>query len=338
MAYRMIQVGLGDFGQRWMDVISNHESWQYAAIATRNADARAACGQQTGVPAERQFATLDEALAAGIEADVLLVTTPHFRHPHDVAAGLSHGLHVLVEKPLAGTWEDCLWIRGAATHARGILMVGENYRFGTGARIARELVASGEIGTPEFLCMEYFVGHSFPEGDWRNDYTYPLLVENTTHQFDLVRYVTGTNAEKVYCDAFASERTPHWKAPTLSASFRMTGGLRFQFGASWAYDEFQTPWEGNWRLHGSKGTVSWRQDQIEVRRGEDARIIDVPSKPSDHTLKATLEELTAALDGGRTPETNIADNMETVAMVYGAMRSAETGSPVSIRDMLAETS
>jgi predicted dehydrogenase len=332
----MVQVGLGDFGQRWMHVVHDNDSWEIAAIATRNDTVRDECGNRIGLEERARFRTLEEALSSGIEADTLLVTTPHFRHAADVVLGLEHGLNVLVEKPLSGTWGDCLRIREAAEASDRIVMVGENYRYGEGARMARDLVLSGEIGEPELLSMEYFVGHTFPEGDWRNEYTYPLLIENATHQFDLVRYVTGRDAEQVYCVASGSARTPHWRSPNASANFLMGGGLSFQFTGSWAYGEFNTPWEGIWRLHGSRGSLAWRSNELVVSSGSNSRTIAVPSRPSDATLTATLAEYTAALDAGRAPETSLEDNMQTVAMVYGAIRSAETGTPVSIAEMLAE--
>jgi len=338
MAYHIMQVGLGDFGRRWLKLVHAHPSWEYAGIATRNARVRAEFGREVRVAQKHQAATLRELLDEQIDADALLVTTPHFCHVDDVALGLARGLNVLVEKPLAGSWSECLAIREAARAASGTLMVGENYRFGEGARLAREIVASGEIGRPEFLSMDYFVGHSFPKGDWRNDYAYPVLIENATHQFDLVRSVSGLNALEVFCTAFQSARTPHWSFPSVSAHFVMEDGFHFQFAASWSYDELRTPWEGIWRLYGSEGALSWSQDRVEIHRGGECRAVDVPSRPSDHTLEATLEEFTAALGAKRAAETDIEDNMQTAAMVFGAIRSSEQRVAVSIPSMLAESS
>lgn len=337
MRHRMMQVGLGDFGRRWLRIVQTHETWEYAALATRNEQVRNECGLEVGIGPDALFSSIDDAVASGIQADAALVTTPHFRHRHDVSVLLERGLDVLVEKPLAGTWDDCVAIRDAAREAPGVLMVGENYRFGDGARVAQDLVSSGEIGTPEFLSIDYFVGHSFPDGDWRNDYTYPLLIENATHQFDLVRFVTGTNADTVYCNGIPSSRTAHWPFPSVSAQFKMGNGFHFQFNASWAYPDLQTPWEGAWRLYGSRGALSWSQDRIEVHRDGRIKSYDIPSRPSDHTLAATFDEFSAALTDGRSPVPDVEDNMHTVAMVFGAIRSHETGSPVSIVEMLAET-
>ena len=336
MPFRMMQVGLGDFGRRWMKIVSGHPSWEYAAIATRNGKVRDECGDEYGVPANRRFGTLSEAFSAGVEADAVLVTTPHFRHLEEVTVALDHGCSVLVEKPLAGDLESCLMLREKARHSSGVLMVGENYRFGDGARRMRGIVESGAVGTPEFVCIQYFVGHEFPKGDWRNDYEYPVLIENATHQFDLLRYVTGTDPVKVYCSAFGSARTPHWPKPNVSAHFEMDSGLMFDFAASWSYGEFRTPWEGIWRLYGSRGSIMWVENRIIIAAGGKRETIALPSMPSDHTRSATFDEFSNALEEGRRPTVDIEDNIRTVGMVFGAIRSSESGMPVSVQELIGD--
>jgi predicted dehydrogenase len=334
MPYSIVQVGLGDFGRRWLNIVNKHPSWEYAAIATRNDDVRRQCGELCNLPTERRFLSLRDSLEAGVTADVVLVTTPHFRHQDDVILALENGMDVLVEKPLAGSWDECLAIRDAAARSDHRVMVAENYRFCDGAIMMRDIVASGEIGTLEFLNMEYFVGHTFPDGDWRNEYEYPMLVENATHQFDLVRFVTGNDAEEVFCTARESARTPHWPFPSVSAQFAMNRGFRFAFSGSWAYREFRTPWEGRWRLYGSSGAIIWDMDTITVESEGKTRTLPVPSKDSDHTLSATFDELTASMDDGRAATTSIEDNMQTVAMVYASIESNRRNLPVTISEML----
>ena len=331
---KMIQVGLGNFGRRWLKIVNNHPAWEYAAIATRNEQIRNSCGSECGLEPEDRFASLRDALESGLQADAVLVTTPHFRHTADVTLALEHGLHVLVEKPLAGDLESCLAIRDAVQNSTATLMVGENYRFDDGAVKMAEIVASGVIGTPEFACMQYFVGHTFPGGDWRNDYEYPVLIENATHQFDLVRYVTGTNADTVLCSAFGSERTPHWAKPNVAAIFQMDSGLRFSFSTSWSYPEFRTPWEGEWRMHGTRGSVLWLKDTIVVEAGGGTERFDLPSMDPDYTLVRTFDEFTSSLQQERVSSVDIEDNLQTIGMVFGAIRSSESGRSVPIQELI----
>ena len=132
---------------------------------------------------------------------------------------------------------------------------------------------------------------------------------------------------------FGSQRTPHWSKPNVSVHVEMTRGMHVQFDASWSYREFTTPWEGLWRLHGTEGSILWTDNRIEVVAGSDRREIEVPSKPSDHTLAATLQEFTRALVGKDQPSVNINDNMATLSMVFGAIRSASEGRMIRIEEM-----
>ena len=47
---KIMQVGLGSFGRKWMDVILEHGEWEYSAIATRDDAAREESGDQCGLP------------------------------------------------------------------------------------------------------------------------------------------------------------------------------------------------------------------------------------------------------------------------------------------------
>lgn len=334
MALRMMQVGLGGFGKRWMRVVLDHPDWEYVGIATRNEKVRHECGDACGLPAVARLSSLPALVGSGIAADAVLITTPHFRHRDDVVAAFNHGLNVLVEKPLAGKLDDCLAISRAAGRAGSTCMVGENYRFGDGAIKMREIVGSGTIGTVEFISLQYFAGHTFPDGDWRNEYEYPVLIENSTHQFDLIRYVTGKEPLTVFCDAFGSSRVPHWPKVNVSAHFEMEDGLRAHYSASWAYSEFRTPWEGLWRVHGSDGSIFWRENEIVVETEGRTKTYNSKSQSSDYTLAATLEEFTAAIRGGRSPSVDIEDNMQTIGMVFGAIRSSQTGARVALKEIL----
>lgn len=125
---RLIQVGMGGFGRRWMEVVLADPRWEYAALATRTAAVREEAARRAGLPPERAADSLEAALAAAPEADAVLVTTPYFRHAGDVVTALRHGKHVLVEKPLTDNRADAERIRAAARAAGATVMVGEDYR------------------------------------------------------------------------------------------------------------------------------------------------------------------------------------------------------------------
>jgi len=318
---QLIQVGLGGFGRRWMEVVLADRNWRYAAVATRSPEAQRFAAERTGLALERCTDSLAAALERAPEADAVLVTTPYFRHEDDLVTALRHGKHVLVEKPLTGNAASGERMRAAAAGAGTTVMVGEDYRFRGGAVAMHDVVQGGEIGAPEVIDLQYFVSHRFAAGDWRNDLRYPVLLENNTHQVDLLRYVTGCEALAVTASTLASAADSPWPFPSVAALLEMERGLSATFSASWALPDLNTPWEGVWTVRGPRGALRWDHAGITLFRGTRQR--QLAAADSAPRLDLVLAEFTAALREGRTPSVDLADNLKTLAVVLAMIRSGE---------------
>ncbi|MEN9763947.1 MAG: hypothetical protein RI906_3773 [Pseudomonadota bacterium] len=85
------------------------------------------------------------------EADAALVTTPHTLHAQHVGFVLDRGMAALVDKPFVMRLDDARALADKA-RARGLLnAVGFNRRLDRGCVRAREIIASGELGTPRLV-------------------------------------------------------------------------------------------------------------------------------------------------------------------------------------------
>lgn len=80
------------------------------------------------------------------QVQVIAITTPNFLHKEMAIAAIEAGKHVYCEKPLALTAEDALEMAEAAERAGVRTMVGYNYLKNPATELAREIIASGEIG------------------------------------------------------------------------------------------------------------------------------------------------------------------------------------------------
>src|SRR5881227_4217079 len=102
---RMVQVGLGPHGRNWArQVLPNVHEVDVVAYVDTDPYALDALREDAGVPADRCFESLKEAIAA-TQPEALLNTTALPGHVPVIPAAFDAGLHVLVEKPFAPSLE-----------------------------------------------------------------------------------------------------------------------------------------------------------------------------------------------------------------------------------------
>ncbi len=101
------------------------ERFEFAALADPSAAVRAAVGDRYGIP--ERHASIDDLLGLGLDA--VIVAVPDAFHADVTCRGLEAGLHVLCEKPLALSLEECDRIAAARDAAGRVLQVGTMKRF-----------------------------------------------------------------------------------------------------------------------------------------------------------------------------------------------------------------
>lgn len=146
------------------------------------------------------YADYRELLAKPDTFDAVIVATPNHTHRAVLEDVLATGKHVLIEKPLCTTLEDCLWVRRAAADYPGVVWMGLEYRWMPPVTRFIEEVKAGAAGDVKMLTIRE---HRFPFlrkiGDWnrfsRN--TGGTLVEKSCHFFDLMRHTTGAEPVRV---------------------------------------------------------------------------------------------------------------------------------------------
>jgi predicted dehydrogenase len=174
-----------------------------AAVAEPRADRRDALGEQLGVPAGLRFADWRELAGRQRLADAVVVATPDREHvgPATALAGL--GYHVLLEKPIAPTWAECVELVEAVERAGVILAVCHVMRYTPYTEGVWRAVAGGALG--QVVGVEHLepVGwwhfaHSYVRGNWRReDGSGPSLLTKCCHDLDWLRHIVGAPAVSV---------------------------------------------------------------------------------------------------------------------------------------------
>ena len=188
-------VGVGGLGKSHIQgIYNNSDVAELVAVCDNREDVAKACSEANNVPYYTDFY---EMLKVGGFDCVILVTPDQIHREHAVAA-LEAGYHVLCEKPLAQSMDDCEAMVAAARKSGKKFMTGQVCRKAPGFIKAKELVQSGEIGELFFVESEYAHDYQFLTPEWRKD---PVklrysIVGGGCHAIDLLRWIAG-NPSKV---------------------------------------------------------------------------------------------------------------------------------------------
>jgi myo-inositol 2-dehydrogenase/D-chiro-inositol 1-dehydrogenase/scyllo-inositol 2-dehydrogenase (NAD+) len=195
---RICCVGAGRAGA--VHAVNVHELLRGAEVAAVvDADSQAAAVLSNRVGDAPVFESLEEACGA-VEIDAVVVATPTFTHHELALLAFQHGAHVFCEKPLALSIADCDEMIAAADHAGRQLQVGFVRRFQPEFAEAKQRIDAGEIGDP-MVIKSLTRGPGLPP-PWAQvvEYSNGMLAEVNSHDFDSVRWLAGSDIERVYAE------------------------------------------------------------------------------------------------------------------------------------------
>ncbi len=330
---RIILIGVGGFGNVWVNTLKAEPQAEVVALVDRDATALQKAAGILGVATDRCYADLEAALV-NTPADALVCVTPPALHREHVVAGLQRGLHVLSEKPMAESREDCQAMLQAASETGKIYAISQNYRYGAGMATLRAALAKGLIGTIGQVRVEFYKGHDF-KGGFRHEMDFPVLVDMSIHHFDLLRTLTGSNAVSVTANAWNPPWSNYRGDASCAVLFQMEAGIVALYNASWCSQGSFCDWNGNWLIEGSLGTLSYengvvRHYEIEPNyavRSERTLPLLEPEQTPQHRV---LSDFMHAISLGQQPETSCFDNIKSVNMVFAAVEAAKTGTRIEL--------
>lgn len=194
-----VVLGMGYRGRvysRW--ALEHPGDLRVTAFAEPDPAVRAEWAARLGLPEGRVFADWAEALAAvGEETACAIVALPDRLHFPAAQAALAQGLHVLLEKPVGATWEECVAL-DAAVRARGrMVQVGHILRFTPYYAKVADLLRGGTLG--EVVSIRHLepVGYgkaaqAFCRGPFGNTArSTPMILQKCSHDFDLFAWWVG---------------------------------------------------------------------------------------------------------------------------------------------------
>jgi phthalate 4,5-cis-dihydrodiol dehydrogenase len=215
-------IGLGRAAAQMLPSLLAHPFVRVIAAADPNEGARARFAADIG---GRTFATADE-LCADPEIDAVYIASPHQYHVGAVLLAANARKHIIVEKPMALSLEECRAMTGAAERNGVVMIVGHSHGFDPSSMMIRELVQRGDVGPLRMITNVNF-----------NDFLYRprrpeeldtaqgggIVYNQIPHMIDVARTIHGGPLASVHAVTGIWDRT----RPTEGA---MTALLQFADG------------------------------------------------------------------------------------------------------------
>lgn len=170
-----------------------HE-WKVVGVAEPIGYRREACVKAHAVPPGNVFTTWEHVFERPKLADVAVITTQDAMHLGPALAALDRGYDLLLEKPIAQSWEECRRIYRKVQSMGAIVAVGHVLRYAPYYVQLRHVIASGLIG--DVVSVQHLepigdvhMSHSYVRGPWRRkDESTPMIVSKSCHDLDVLRW------------------------------------------------------------------------------------------------------------------------------------------------------
>ena len=191
---------------------------QVVAVADPDLAKTTVLSDRYALPESARFASWQDFLASGMHVDAVVIATMDQDHVEPAEACLKRGWHVLLEKPMAPTLDECQRITAAQSASGKFLSVCHSLRYQKGFRAVRDLVVAGAIGQVMSLDLLEQVtwwhqAHSFVRGNWGNTArAVPMILAKSCHDLDYLAFVVGAPALRLtsygHLSYFTRENAP----------------------------------------------------------------------------------------------------------------------------------
>jgi len=281
------------------------------------------------------------AMLADPSIDAVSVCSYPQDHAKHVIAAARAGKHIIVEKPLAMSWKDCLAMDKAIRDAKVKSCVCFECRWSSQFLVTKAVIDEGLLGDLHYGEIDYYhgIGPWYGQFRWnvRKDAGGSSLLTAGCHALDaLLLCMGGDVAEVTSYDT--KSKSPIFKPYEYTTSSVTI--LKFKsgkIGKCAAIVDCLQPYYFHTHLVGSEGSLldqKFHSNRLHTNKHKwselSMKMLD-SGDVSDHPYQTQFTAFFDALAGGREmPLTSFKDALKTHEVLFAADKSAATGKPVKL--------
>jgi len=315
------------------------ESAEIVAFADIHEDTARQAAEELGAPSH--YADYKEMLARD-DIDLISVCTPPFEHARNSIDALQAGKHVLCEKPMAGSLQECdAMIEAARSNGKTLSQVFQ-YRYFRDSLMAKALIDEGKLGRIIFAKMDamWWRGPTYYDLWWRGTWEKECggaTLNHAIHPVDLYGWLMGGLPESVSADmgsfthdievedlSIAMLRFPDGALGQMTSSVSLHQNLnRLEICGDEA--SVTLPWDVHVTKERGRGMAAVDEEKAkELKEWAESRI----PEPAHGGHAAQIGEVLKSLQAGRVPAVTGSEGRKSIEMVMGLYKAALTGERV----------
>jgi myo-inositol 2-dehydrogenase/D-chiro-inositol 1-dehydrogenase len=341
---RMALIGYGAWGSCHAGAIVKTPHAELVAIAANSEESCARAAEAHPgvaiVPDYRDLLHRDD-------IDVCDVVLPSHLHYEVASAVLDAGKHLLLEKPMCLSIEDCRDLIARAKSQNLYLAIGHELRLSSLWSKVKELIDQGFIGEPKYVLIELSRNpYRLGSGGWRYDIDRVgnWILEEPIHFFDFARWYLSSVGEPTSVHALGNSIQPDHPElqDNFSAMVQFTGGAYAVISQTLAaFEHHQTV-----KVTGTKGALwaSWSgakdrtlHPTFSLRAFDGKNVTEVPIEKITGEVFELEDQIALVADAvlrDRPLQATGEDGLWSVAMCLAAQKSVETGGAVSLSEVM----
>ncbi len=305
---------------------------EVTAICDVNGELLERVGDEQGVP--RRY-TDYRALADRDDIDVVSICTPDHLHADPAVEMMSSGKHVLVEKPLATTFEDIERIVRTSRRMGRKVSHGCQIRFDETFQELKRQVEAQAFGKVFYAEADYISNHLnlFKEG-WRGKLgpRYNAAAGGSIHPVDVIQWIIDSPAAEVTAYGNGISAGSHG----LDVTDCIVGIIRFENGC--VAKTFTTmgsarPGFRNLQIYGTRKTFLTAQapparlvSDLQSRKWTPLEVAD----DGRDSRRKLIEDLLQAIVNDTDPQVNLEQSVRTAAICVSLFESIRAGKPIAV--------
>ena len=330
--YGVAVLGTGGAAMEHMKAYAANPHVDLVAILSRDEERARAKVEALGI--SPLIYTDYEKLLFDKRVDIVSICTPNYLHAQQATRAAEAGKHMLIEKPMAITWEDARAVRDAAKRAGIKAMVGFVLHWTPLFPAIQKLLTDGAIGRV-FMAEGHYWEPAFPSAGWsgwewwtHKDKAGSALLAGGCHAVDAIRSLVGPVSEVM---AYSTKVTADFDYdPTIVATVRFANGAVGKLSATL---ESVLPFDLQITLLGTKGTI---RDNHLFSLNPPGQPVSaaIDPVPFDETpvppFKEEVDDFVRCVVEDRDPPLGLDDAVQTHEIIFAIDRSAAAGRPVKL--------